>query len=78
MTYYVGHILMRLGSEKGTLADLIQHHSSGFAVNEIGRYMDRVIRCPPGTQVIGPDDGEIPLKPLSKVYVRAGLLAARQ
>jgi hypothetical protein len=40
-------------------------------------YEDHEIICPPGTNVVCPDDGEIPLKPISKVHVSVGIVMAK-
>ncbi len=77
MTYYVHQVLLQCGSEQGALSDLIQYHSPGFLGGEIDAYKDHAIACPSGTRVIGPNDGEIPLKPLACVHIRAGLTKAK-
>jgi hypothetical protein len=77
MTYYVSHILVQCESEQGTLDDLLEAHSASFLGGETDVYRDHVITCPSGTRVIGPYDGEIPLKPLARVRVRAGMTRAK-
>jgi hypothetical protein len=77
MSYYVNQVLIQCGPERGTLNDLIQHHSPRFLGGQTDAYKDHVIGCPSGTRVIAPDDGEIPLKPLACVHVRAGMTKAK-
>src|ERR1022692_3466158 len=74
--YYANHVLIQSEAEQGTLSDLVQHHQPEFLGGEVDAYKDHVIPCPSGTRVIGPDDGEIPLKPLASVHVRAGMTKA--
>ena len=77
MTYYVGHVVLQSGSETITLHDLIGQNSSRFHLGEIDEYEEYTIACVAGTTVIGPDDGEIPLKVLATVRIRAGMTNAR-
>ena len=77
MTYYVKHVVVQYRSERRTLDDLIQLHSQGFRGVQSDSYSDYVISFLSGSCVIAPDDGEIPLKPLARVHVRAGLTKAR-
>lgn len=77
MTCYVEHVVLQCGSERATLNAMVQAYSPGLVGGDIDAYKDHVIACPPGTRVIEPDDGEIPLKPLSSVHVRAGMTRAK-
>lgn len=77
MTYYVNQVLIQCGSERGTLNDLILHHLPPFLGGEADTHEQHTIECPPGTRVIGPNDGEIPLKPLACVHIRIGMTKAR-
>jgi len=77
MTYYVEHVVLQCGSESATLNAMVQAHSPGFVGGEIDAYKDHVISCPAGTRVTDPDDGEIPLKPLASIHVRAGMTRAK-
>ena len=77
MTYYVNQILLQCGPERGSLNDLIQHHTHPFPGGEIDVYRNHAIPCSSGTRVIGPEDGEIPLKPLACVHVRVGMTKAK-
>jgi hypothetical protein len=74
--YYANRVLIQSEAEQGTLSDLVRHHQPEFLGGEVDAYKDHVIPCPSGTRVIGPDDGEIPLKPLASVHVRAGMTKA--
>jgi hypothetical protein len=77
MTYYVQHIVIQYGSEQATLADLIGPHLPHFGGGPDNMYKNHVINCTFGMHVVGPDDGEIPLEPLTSVHVRAGMIKAR-
>jgi Restriction endonuclease len=77
MTYYVNQILIQCGPAQRTLDDLIQGYLQQFPVGGIDAYRDHAYACPAGTRVIGPDDTEVPLKPLAYVHVRAGTTRAR-
>ncbi|HEV2378378.1 MAG TPA: hypothetical protein VG206_01130, partial [Terriglobia bacterium] len=77
MTYYVNSILIQFRSEQGTLNELVQYHSPRFLGDATDIFKDHVIACPAGTRVIGPADGEIPLKHLDRVHVRAGTAKAK-
>lgn len=76
-TYYVHHVIIQSEGEQGTLSDVLQHHQPQFLGGEIDAYKDHVIPCPAGTRVTDPDDGEIPLKPLASIHVRAGMTRAK-
>jgi len=73
MTYYVKQIMMQCGVERVNLDTIININARNFFGAARDVYRDSVIPCPPGTRVIGPDDGEIPLKEITSVYVQAGL-----
>src|SRR5690348_2466822 len=77
MTYYVKHISLECGAEQGTLDDLLHYHSPAFLGGEIDAYKDHVLVCPSGTRVTGPDNDDIPLRPLACVHVRVGMSKAR-
>ena len=77
LTYYVHHILIQDGGTRRTLHDLIDIHTPQFVGGEPGSYRDHTIPCPQGCRVIAPDDGEIPLKPLARVLIRAAMTEAR-
>ncbi|MGO9269782.1 MAG: restriction endonuclease [Terriglobia bacterium] len=77
MTYYVNQVLIQCGPERGTLSDLIFHHLPRFLGGEADTQEQHIIECPSGTRVIGPNDGEIPLKPLACVHIRVGVTKAK-
>jgi hypothetical protein len=77
MTYYVNQVLIQCGPERGTLQDLIYHHLPRFLGGGADAYEQHIIECPSGTRVIGPNDGEVPLKPLACVHVRVGMTTAK-
>ena len=77
MTYYASHILIQCGSGQEILNDVVHHHLSALPRGEPDSYKDHIIKCPTGACVLGPDDGEIPLKPLVCIRVRAGLAKAK-
>jgi hypothetical protein len=77
MTYYVEHVIIECGAERATLNAIVEAHSPGFVGGEIDAYQDYIIPCPVGTRVIEPDDGEIPLKSLASIHVRAGMTRAK-
>lgn len=76
LTYYVRHILIRNGSRQQALETVIKPLSPNL-LKSAAEYQEFVISCDAGAQVVGPDDGEIPLKPLARVHVVAGLNEAR-
>lgn len=77
MTYYTSHLFIQCGSEQMVLNDVVHHHLSALPRGEPDSYNDHTIKCPSGAHVLGPDDGEIPQKPLVCIRVRAGLAKAK-
>lgn len=77
MTYYTNHVRIRSGAAEHTLRELIDSRAQDFAGGKIDDYQDHLIDCPTGARVIAPDDGEIPLKELRCVRVKAGMTKAR-
>jgi hypothetical protein len=77
LTYYVQQIRIQSGSEQQSLEEVIQPHTSHFLKCGTGGYQDHVISCMSGARVVGPDDGEVPLKSLARVHIRAGLTEAQ-
>ena len=77
MTYYVHHVLIQCESERGTLNELISNYLPQFMGDKVDDYEEHIVECPPGTRVIGPTDGEIPLKPLARVHVWVAMTKAR-
>lgn len=73
MTYYVKKTLMQCGVERVNLETLLQLHGGALFGDANDVYRESRIPCPPGTHVIGPDDGEIPLKPIACIHVHAGI-----
>jgi Restriction endonuclease len=73
LTYYANQTMMQCGAERVNLDTLLKVNSGNFLAADMDVYRDNLIRCPPGTRVIGPDDGEIPLKAIACVHVKAGL-----
>jgi hypothetical protein len=76
LTYYVGHVLIQQDSRLRTLEEVLQPLSPDLLKNPT-EYQDFVIHCESGAHVIGPDDGEVPLKAIARVHVRAGLSEAQ-
>jgi hypothetical protein len=77
LTYYVNQIALDWGRERVSLANVIQRYSIQFINGRMEAYADRVISCPLACRVISPDDGEIPLKLLARIHVRAGMTNAK-
>lgn len=77
LSYYVKQIRIQCGSEHAALEEVLQGQSSRFLAGEKGIYREDEILFPLETYVTGPDDGEIPLKALNCVHVRAGITSAR-
>jgi hypothetical protein len=77
LEYYANQVLIQSGPERGSLNDMIWSHSVSLLGGTVDDYKDHVITCPPGTLVVAPRDGEIPLKPLACVHFRAGMAKAR-
>jgi hypothetical protein len=73
LRYYMGHIRLQFGSERGTLDDLVENRYATLLEGATREYRDQTIVVPEGTQVIEPDDGEIPLKALAAVHLRAAI-----
>ncbi len=74
---FVNQVLIECGSERATLADLIFHHLPRFLGGEADTHEQHIVQCPSGTRVIGPNDGEIRLKPLARVYIRVCMTKAK-
>jgi hypothetical protein len=73
----VKHVIIQNGTQRFSLDDFIQHFSPRFAGAPARGYRDHVIDFPSETRITAPDDGEIPLGPLRRIHVRAGLVKAR-
>ena len=73
LRYYMGHVVIQFGSQRGTLDDLVENRYATLLEDATREYRDQTIVVPEGTRVIGPDDGEIPLKPLAAVHLRAAI-----
>jgi hypothetical protein len=78
LTYYVKQIILQRGVERVNLETLLQLHGGMLFENATGSYKESKILCARGTQVIGPDDGEIPLKPIVGIIVCAGVREVKQ
>ena len=78
LRYYMGHVILQLGSERGTLDDLVENRYTTLLESATREYRDQTIVVPQGTRVIEPDDGEIPLKPLAAVHLRAAITTGQQ
>jgi hypothetical protein len=77
MTYYVNKVVLQQGNHARNLDQAIQslmHELMALATTE---YEDHEIICPPGTNVVSPDDGEVTLKPTAKVHVSVGIVKAK-
>jgi hypothetical protein len=56
---------------------VIGPHLAQFLNGAMDEYQDRVISWSADARVIGPEDEEVPLEPLARIRVRAGLIKAR-
>ena len=77
MTYYVNQTTIQIAGETQPLRYLVERAWPNFLTGVAGAYSDHTISCPVGARVVGPDDGEVPLKPLACIHVRAGISEAR-
>jgi hypothetical protein len=77
MTYYVNQIVLQTRADTRTLDSIISEQSVHFRRGQRDEYMRTSIDCPPDTKVVGPDDGEIPLKSLVRIHIRAALVKAK-
>jgi hypothetical protein len=79
MAYYAKHIILSRDQDRDRecLRDLIQRNSMQLIPSPTHVYQDYEIPCPEGTSVIAPCDGEIPLKFVATIRIRAGLDRAR-
>jgi hypothetical protein len=69
---------MERGGLRVNLETLLTLHAERFLGDAIDVYKETIILCPPGTRVVGPDDGVIPLKPIACVHVQAGITKAKR
>jgi Restriction endonuclease len=72
-TYYVKQIRLRCGSEQATFDEIIEGQSSKMVGGKTGVYETHTVELPLDTVVTGRGDGEIPLKPLDRIHIRAGI-----
>ena len=77
MDYYTKHILLRTGDSQSTLQSVVDELSVRLDRGQMGEYKVTKIDCPEGTIVVGPDDGEIPLRPVTHIHVTAGLTSTK-
>jgi hypothetical protein len=77
LTYYVNHIILNFGGGEVNLDGFLEPHLRAFLDGEPDAYRDESIDCFPGTVVTAPKGDEIPLWPLRRVHVRAGMTTAR-
>jgi hypothetical protein len=77
LTYYARQIRIQSGPHQQSLEDVIGPNLSQFLNGSTEGHQDHVISCNADARVIGPDDGEVPLKPLARIRFRAGLVEAR-
>jgi hypothetical protein len=75
--YYTNNIIIECGYKRENLSALINREANRFVDGEIDDYKEHVISCPPGSKVVAPDDGEIPIKMLTRVRVVAGMTKAK-
>jgi Restriction endonuclease len=71
--YYNKHILFQTGESVRTLQSVIDEFSTRLDRGEMDEYRVTIINCPEGTVVIEPAYDEVPLKPLRRIHVSAGL-----
>src|ERR1700734_2228505 len=77
MEYYVGHVIIEEGSQRGSLAEVLQNQVQVLLQKGAEACENHVVDCEPDTRVIAPDDGEIPLKPLARIHFQAGMSTAQ-
>jgi len=77
LTYLARQIRIQSSSNQQSLEQVIGPHLPQFLNGAMDEYQDRVISCSADARVIGPEDEEVPLKPLARIRVRAGLVKAR-
>lgn len=77
MTYYVNHIVLQTGDKKRTLESVLSELNTRFDRGGLDEFKDNSVDCPPDTQVTEPEDDMIPLKQLSRVHVRTGIVKAK-
>jgi hypothetical protein len=77
LKYYANQVIIQCGSERGSINDLICSHLEGLLGSAKDECKDYEISCPPGTLVVGPRDGDVPLKPLACVHLRAAMTRAK-
>jgi hypothetical protein len=73
LTYYMNHTILQSGIARMNLDSVVSRELCGVT----DTYSDFVIPVSNGVQVIAPDDGEIPLKPLAAIHVRAAIVKAK-
>jgi hypothetical protein len=73
LTYYMNHTILQSDIARMNLDSVVSRKLCGVT----DTYTDLVIPVSNGTQVIAPDDGEIPLKPLAAIHVRAAIVKAK-
>ena len=76
-TYYSQKLILRNAIETCSLDSVITSLKDQLNRGTVNEYVETVIDCIPGTEVIAPDDGEFPLKVLTKIHVTAGLVQAK-
>jgi hypothetical protein len=77
MTYYVNHIVLRTAADKRTLDSVISELSTRFDRGKLDEYKENSVDCPADTYVTAPEDDIVPLKQLSRIHVRTGLVKAK-
>jgi len=76
LNYYAKQIRLRCGAEQTTLEEIVDGQSFRMTHGKVGTYETHAVELPANTEVIGPSDGEIPLKPVERLHVRAGMSKA--
>lgn len=76
LSYYANEILIEQNGSRESLAKFIERHSRQLEGAQ-DDYADHVIPITPGAMIVAPDDGEIPLKAVAKIRVRAAVTQAK-
>ena len=71
--YYLKQTLLKTGESVRTLHSVLDEFSTRLDRGEMGEYKTTIIDCPEGTEVVAPQEDEIPLREIRRIHVTAGL-----
>jgi hypothetical protein len=77
LQYYVNHIIIERNGVRARLDDMVKYYQPRFLELASTEYKTDTIPCFEGCTVVGPDDGEIPLKLLAAIDVRFAIVEAQ-